>query len=96
LNERQQPVPDSLVVLVPNVGAASRRLDLYKTTRTDGSGKFQIRGIAPGEYSVYSWQEVDPGAWLDPKFLNAYRNFVTSLRISEGQRLISPVFCIPY
>ena len=85
LNERQQPVPDSLVVLVPNVSAATRRLDLYKTVRTDGSGKFQIRGIAPGEYSVYSWQEVDPGAWLDPKFLNAYRNFATSVAFPKGK-----------
>jgi hypothetical protein len=96
LNDRQQPVPDSLVVLAPNLADASRRLDLYKTVRTDRSGKFEIQGIAPGEYSVFAWQEVDPGAWLDPKFLNAYRNFAASFRIDEGQSLSSNLLCIQY
>jgi len=96
LNERQQPQPESLVVLVPNVAGATRRLDLYKTATTDRSGKFEIRGIAPGEYSVYAWPDVDPGAWLDPKFLNAYRNFGASFRIGEGQKLSANVLCIQY
>jgi hypothetical protein len=96
LNDRQQPVPESLVVLVPNSAGPTRRLDLYKTAKTDRSGKFEVRGIAPGQYSVYAWPEVDPGAWLDPKFLNAYRNFGTTFRIGEGQKLTADVTCIPY
>ena len=95
-NEQQQPVAESIVGLVPNAAGATRRLDLYKTATTDRSGKFEIRGTAPGEYSVFSWPEVDPGAWLDPKFLNAYRNFGASFRIREGQTLSANVLCIQY
>jgi hypothetical protein len=89
-------VPESQVVLVPHSDGSTRRLDLYKTAKTDRSGKFEIRGIAPGEYSVFAWQEVDPGAWLDPKCLNAYRNYGASFRIGEGQKLSSNVLCIQY
>jgi hypothetical protein len=71
------------VVLVPSVV----RFDQYKVATADASGQFEIRGIAPGEYSVYAWNDVDSGAWFDPNFLNLFRDSRTSIRITEGQRL---------
>ena len=48
VNARQEPLSNITVAIVP--GAADRhRADLYKSTTTDSSGRFQIRGLAAGQ-----------------------------------------------
>ena len=71
----------STVVLVPN--AAAPRLDLYKVAATDSSARFQIRGIAPLDYDVFAWEDVDSGAWLENKFLNLFRDRAIVIRVTD-------------
>jgi hypothetical protein len=49
------------VVLVPE---PSRRTQytLFKEQTTDQYGHFDVRGIAPGDYKLFSWEEVESGA----------------------------------
>ena len=42
-------------------------------TNSTGSSYFKtFRGIAPGEYKIFSWEEVEDGAWEDPDFLKLF------------------------
>ena len=77
------------VVLVPD---DARRQDQYKVASADQYGRFSMRGIAPGRYSVFAWEDVPSGAYLDPVFVNQYRNrgFAVELRQS-GQAQAQPV-----
>jgi hypothetical protein len=52
------PASSVQVVLVPE---ESRRTlhRLYKTETTDQYGHFEISGIAPGDYRLFSWEEVE-------------------------------------
>jgi hypothetical protein len=65
------PLAGVSVALVPEL---ARRDDfrLYKTANTDQYGHFELRGVPPGEYKVFSWEEVEADAWQDPEFLKPF------------------------
>ena len=55
--EQKQPFSGASVVLVPDPPYRSRT-ELYKTTTTDQTGGFTLRGIAQGEYKLFAWEEI--------------------------------------
>jgi hypothetical protein len=62
------PSPGATVLLAPEPrlrGQSAR----FKHVSADQSGHFEIRGIAPGEYKVFAWDDVEEGIWNDPDFL---------------------------
>jgi hypothetical protein len=73
------------VVLVPDQ-AHRDQSRFYKATATDQNGNFDLRGIAPGNYKLFSWDEVEPGAWEDPDFLKPFESKGVSLSFKEGDQ----------
>ena len=69
------------VVLVPDL---RQRFDLWKTAATDPSGQFRLDRIAPGNYTLYAWEDVSDGAWQDPDFLRAYEARGTAISVRDG------------
>jgi hypothetical protein len=69
------------VVILPDVRG---RIDLFKTTTTDPTGRFHIDRIPPGDYKAFAWEDVNDGAWQDPEFMSANENLGTPIRIAEG------------
>ncbi len=57
LDDKGKPAHDVSVVAVPT-GARRKRYDLYVTGTTDQYGRFQLRGVSPGDYEVYAWDDV--------------------------------------
>jgi hypothetical protein len=53
---------------------------------SDQSGRFSLRGIQPGDYTVLAWESVDGEAYYNPEFLKSYEGQGSSLRVSEGDR----------
>jgi hypothetical protein len=72
------------VVLVPD-GKHRTRLSLYKEAQTDQRGQFLLRGISPGDYTLFSWNEVEVGAWEDPDFLKAFEDRGEKVTVQEGE-----------
>jgi protocatechuate 3,4-dioxygenase beta subunit len=70
-DENGLPAVGVWVVLVPDAKHRDRH-DLYRTERTDQHGVFKIKQIAPGDYTLYSWDEVEDGAWEDPDFMKPF------------------------
>jgi protocatechuate 3,4-dioxygenase beta subunit len=62
------PAPGAWVVAVPE---ETRRGNsrLFKAQTTDQYGKFDLRGLAPGSYKIFSFTGVQQGEWEDPEFL---------------------------
>jgi hypothetical protein len=67
------------VVLVPELSQRENS-QKYKTASTDQYGHFDLHGIAPGDYKLFSWVEVEVGAWEDPEFLRPFEE--------KGQRIV--------
>lgn len=73
------------VVLVPEPPRRSQSR-LYKEQTTDQYGHFEVRGIAPGDYKLFSWEEVESGAWEDPEFLKPFEGKGEKIALQEGDQ----------
>ena len=89
-----KPAPNVKAVAVPNASRRQRG-DLYKFVSTDDSGAFQLKGLAPGEYKLFSFERVEEGAWQDAEFIKLFENLGTALRVAEGKRLTVDLKLIP-
>lgn len=81
----EHPAANVLVVLIPNPGRA-RRHSLYQTATTDQNGRFELRGLEPGEYTVYSWDDIEDGAWFDDEVLKGYSNDGVKVTLRAGEK----------
>jgi len=71
------------IVLVPEL-SQRENYQKYKTESTDQYGNFVLRGIAPGDYKLFSWVEVEWGAWEDPEFLRQFEEKGERITLQDG------------
>ena len=76
-------VHDAFVAAIPDFPAA-QSLYPYSFDRTDQNGVFEIRGLRPGLYKLYSWSVLDESALLNPSFLKTFEGRGTDTRVSDG------------
>jgi carboxypeptidase family protein len=82
LNSESLPAPGVWVVVVPEE-SKRKFLRLYKSALTDQYGHFEIRGLAPGNYKLFSWQGVERNAWQDPEFLKDYESKGEAIEVKD-------------
>jgi hypothetical protein len=94
LDSNRQPKQGAVVVVVP---AAQRRqnLMLYKTATSNVLGRFVIRGVQPGLYKVFAWDEVPSGAYQNPEFLARYEDRGQPVSVSPSTTANTTVTIIP-
>jgi protocatechuate 3,4-dioxygenase beta subunit len=78
-----QPVANASVVAVPEEKYRKLR-ERFGTASSDQNGHFTIRGLAPGSYTVFAWQDLDEGLYYDADFLKSQEANGTSLKVEEG------------
>lgn len=94
LNEQREFSSGALVVLVPESRRRSQSR-LYGTTTTDQYGRFSLQGIPPGEYKLFAWEDVEPGAYQDPDFLRRHEKRGEYVRVEEAGRYSIELRLIP-
>ncbi|HLQ77864.1 MAG TPA: carboxypeptidase-like regulatory domain-containing protein [Terriglobia bacterium] len=72
VDSSSKPAANATVVLVPVQD--SKRPDRYKTTTALSDGRFEIEGLAPGDYTAFSWQAIEDYSWFDPNILRQYES----------------------
>jgi len=55
-----------------------------KTGRPDQEGRYQIRGLPPGDYLAVALNYVEDGIWNDPEYLDSIRRYAQKLTLNEG------------
>jgi hypothetical protein len=85
MNTRQEPVSQATVVVLPP-GQPPFRPDRYAVFTTGPSGQFEFRGLPPGQYRIFAWEDVDPGAWFNTAFIGNYERDATPLTLVEGHK----------
>jgi hypothetical protein len=84
LDNDRKPVTLTRVVLVPEP-ARRQNHSLYKTALTDLSGRFVIRGVAPGAYKVFGWNPSPPmNAHMNQEFLSRYEDRGQAVQVTQG------------
>ena len=77
------PATLDLVVAVPE--EKYRKLpDRFGMGSTDQHGRFTIRGLAPGSYTLYAWQDLEEGVWRDADFLKSQEANGKTMKVEEG------------
>jgi hypothetical protein len=94
VNSRNEVLANRTVVLIPNV-RLRQRSDLYKVVSTNNAGRFEMQGIAPGDYKLFAWENVETGAWQDPNFIQAHESAGRPVRINEGSNESLQLTVIP-
>lgn len=77
------PAAGATVTLVA-VGAMQGRTDLFRTAMSDQNGQFTFRDLAPGEYKVFAWEDLEPGASQDPDFRRPFESKAAPLKLAEA------------
>jgi protocatechuate 3,4-dioxygenase beta subunit len=87
-----KPIAGVQAVLVPE---QRDRQDLYKTAATDQDGRFTFRGITPGEYRIFAWEDLEPFAYFDPAVVKQYEALGKAVRVQESSNENAEVRLIP-
>jgi hypothetical protein len=87
-NSRGEPVKDFVVAILPaqlREGAVALRFT--RTVRPDQDGRYQLKGLPPGDYVAVAVESLEQGGEWDPGFQQETRPRGKVFRLNEGQSL---------
>jgi hypothetical protein len=85
VNDESLPVAGVWVVAVPEESKRSLRY-FYKSVTTDQYGRYDLRGLVPGEYRIFAWDGVALGEWEDPEFLKTNGAKGVTVEMRDGDK----------
>jgi uncharacterized GH25 family protein len=89
-----KPFPGATVTLIPDVNHQNQGR-LYSTAMSDSKGHFVLRGIPPGNYSLFAWEQIDSGAYMDPELLRSYEDRGKTAQVDSRSRMSLDLDLIP-
>ncbi len=94
LNQQQQPFAGATVALVPEPNRRGQTR-LYMNGNSDEYGRFTLRGVTPGDYKLFAWEEVEGDAYENSDFLRPYEHRGKPVHVDEAARLNVQLQLIP-
>jgi len=91
---KDEPVADATVVAVPEARWRSCP-ERYRKGVTDQRGRFNLRGLPPGDYMFFAWESIDGEAYYNPEFLKSCEGQGKALHLNEGERKSVQLKAIP-
>jgi hypothetical protein len=93
-NQKDEPAADAVIVAVPEARFRGHP-DRYRKAVADQSGHYVLRGLPPGDYTLFAWESIDGEAYYDAEFLKSYEGQGKALHASEGARINLSLKVIP-
>lgn len=72
-----------VVVLAPKTEYAGLS-DQIRNTISGTKGEYTFTGLAPGDYDVYVFEDIEQGAWTDPEVRLAAKDSSKSVKVDSG------------
>lgn len=83
------------VVLVPDSEELRRSPRMYRSVLAQEQGKFVFKGVPPGSYKLFAFDEVEPNSWLDPDFLKPVEALGDPISVTEGDQATRQLTLVP-
>lgn len=80
-------------VLIPD--RTRERRELFKFAQTDQNGHFVMNGIAPGDYKLFAWEDIEPFSYFDPDVLKQFEDKGKPVHVVETTKETFEVTLIP-
>jgi uncharacterized GH25 family protein len=74
-----KPVVSAIVVLIPKDDASHK-----SENNTDENGGFTFKGLKPGDYKLYAWEDIEWGMTNDPAFLKKWDSRAADVKIDPS------------
>jgi len=75
--------PGAQFVLVPDAARRARR-EQYRVATAGEDGQTILRGIPPGNYKLFAWEELEENAYLNSDYLRPYETLGIPATITSG------------
>jgi hypothetical protein len=92
INDSMEPARVAEAVLIPTEGR--QRSELFKRTAVT-NGQFRFQGVAPGDYKVFVWQNIEGNAFFDAEVLKRFDERGVPVHVAELSRETVEVRVIP-
>jgi hypothetical protein len=94
VDSANHPFAGATVAVVPD---ANRRNspDQYRVTESEADGHFTLRGIPPGDYKLFAWQNIEPNAYLNDVYMTGFEPLGVPATIAPNSAGITSVRLIP-
>jgi hypothetical protein len=83
-NAEDNPVPLVTVALVPTSPSRQGKGQWYRTMQTDKDGNFTLSNLPPGEFRLFSWNEVPTQAWMNAAFMQPLESKGVRVTVKES------------
>jgi uncharacterized protein (DUF2141 family) len=80
---KDAPAANTTVVLIRREELAGLT-DQIRTTTTGPQGEYQFANLAPGDYDILAFEEIEQGAWFDPEVRAQFQNQAKSVKVEKG------------
>jgi len=81
-----KPFPGAAVLLAPD-GKRRALSNFYRQAMSDQLGRFVLRNIVPGDYTLFALERIDRDAFMDPDFLGRYEQQGKAVHVEEDGHL---------
>jgi protocatechuate 3,4-dioxygenase beta subunit len=86
LDKDDKPVAGATVLLVPDAPLRGRH-DRFADLATDQNGRYKFDNVAPGDYKVFAWDDIESDAWFDPDFFRYIESHGEPVKLNaKGQK----------
>jgi hypothetical protein len=93
LDKDSKAVRGITTVLIPDRNRDRR--DVYKIVVSDQNGHFNMLGVAPGDYKLFAWEDIEPFSYNDPEVLKQFEDKGRPIHIDEMGNEMVDVRLIP-
>jgi Carboxypeptidase regulatory-like domain len=82
------------VVLAPAAPELRPFHQFYRVTNATEHGTFTLKGVRPGSYKLFAFQEIEPFAWFDPDLLQMVESMGEPVAVTKSENILRDVVAI--
>jgi hypothetical protein len=83
-NSSNDPIPGATVTIWPKDLVAGAGRGSIKTIHADANGGYRVANLAPGEYRIAAWENIQSGLAQNIDFLSHLESEATAFLLQEG------------